>query len=307
MTLSQMRYILEIHRCGSMNKAAQALFVSQSAVSNAIRELEEELGITIFHRSNRGITLTEDGRELVAQITPIVEGSRKILRYYSERRAENRVKLSIATQRYPFCAKAFVEFLHLREEPRLEVSLKEMEMSRVIDEVASQASDLGVLFVTDLTERFISRILEARNLVFQPLVRMKPRVFMRRGHPLAKQSAVRMEELWQYPYAMFTQDELNMNYAEEVVVGTAADFDQVVYVSDRATIYNVMAHTDCVSTGSGILPDGYGDDRIVTVPLTDSPDMCLGFIRIRDMPMSEMLWQFVEILRQITDEFGEKR
>ena len=137
MTLLQMSYILEIDRCGSINRAAQNLFVSQSALSSAIAEVEKELGITVFHRSNRGVALTEDGRELLNQIIPIVERSRKITRYYSERRAENRVTLSIAAQRYPFCAKAFVEFLHLLDEPHIQVSFKEREMAAVIDEVTA--------------------------------------------------------------------------------------------------------------------------------------------------------------------------
>ena len=60
-------------------------------------------------------------------------------------------------------------------------------------------------------------------------------------------------------------------------MGTGAEFDRVVSVSDRATAYNVMAYTDCVSTGSGVLPDGYGDDRLMTLPLIgDVPDMRLG-------------------------------
>lgn len=307
MTLLQMNYILEIYRCGSMNKAAQNLFVSQSAVSNAIRELEEELGVTIFHRSNRGITLTDDGRELVAQITPIVERSRKIQRYYSERRAENRVKLSIAAQRYPFCAKAFVEFLHLLNEPRIEVSLKETEMSDVIDEVASQESDVGIIFVSDMTENFIRRILESKNLEFHQLVRVRPHVFMRKGHPLAGEKSICLKQLRQYPYVVFTQKESNLNYAEEAVVGTGADFNQVVYISDRATIYSVMAHTDCVSTGSGILPEGYGDERLLAIPLEEpTDDMRLGYITIRNKPLSEHGNTFVEILQQITSEIGEK-
>ena len=68
MTLLQMSYILEVDRCGSMNRAAQNLFLSQSALSAAIAEVERELGVTVFLRTNRGVTLTEEGRELVAQI-----------------------------------------------------------------------------------------------------------------------------------------------------------------------------------------------------------------------------------------------
>ena len=278
MTLLQMSYILEIDRCGSINRAAQNLFVSQSALSSAIAEVEKELGITIFHRSNRGVALTEDGRELLNQITPIVERSRKITRYYSERKAENRVSLSIAAQRYPFCAKAFVE------------------------QVAQQQSDLGVIFVSDMTEHFIRRILEGRNLEFHQLARLRPHVFMRRGHPLSGEASVTPEQLHQYPYAAFTQSDTNLNYAEEVVVGTAADFNQVVYVSDRATIYSVIAHTNCVSTGSGVLPEGFGDDRLVTVPLTGQHDMRLGYIKLRSVPLSESGKEFVDILQQILKE-----
>ena len=240
--------------------------------------------------------------ELLNQIIPIVERSRKITRYYSERRAENRVTLSIAAQRYPFCAKAFVEFLHLREEPRIEVSFKEVEMAAVIEQVAQQQSDLGVIFVSDMTEHFIRRILEGRNLEFHQLARLRPHVFMRQGHPLSGEASVTPEQLHQYPYAAFTQSDTNLNYAEEVVVGTAADFNQVVYVSDRATIYSVIAHTNCVSTGSGVLPEGFGDDRLVTVPLTGQHDMRLGYIKLRSVPLSESGREFVDILRQILRE-----
>lgn len=307
MTLSQMNYILEIYRCGSMNKAAQNLFISQSAISTAIREMEEELGIRIFHRSNRGIALTDDGRELLTQITPIVEKSRKITRYYEERQASNRVKLSIAAQRYPFCAKAFVEFLHLLDEPRIEVSLKEMEMSSVIDEVAQQTSDVGIIFVSDMTEHYIRRILDSKNLEFQQLVKIRPHVFMRKEHPLATEESVSLEQLHRYPYVVFTQKDSNLNFAEEAVVGTGAEFTQVVYVSDRATAYNVMAHTNCVSTGSGVLPEGYGDERLVALSINDAvDDMRLGYIKLRGIPMSEMGMRFVKILEQIMSEIGEK-
>ena len=305
MTLLQMNYLVEIYRCGSMNKAAQNLFVSQSAVSAAIRELEEELGIRIFHRSNRGIALTEDGRELLAQVAPLVERSRKIQNYYSERRVENRARLAISTQRYPFCAKAFVEFLHLLDEPRIEVSLKETDMSSVIEEVAGQQSDLGVLFVTDMTESFIRRILDGRNLEFFGLVRIRPHVFLRRGHPLAQCAAVTPEQLRAYPSVVFTQRESNLNYAEEAVVGSGADFDRVVYINDRATAYNVIAHTDCVSTGSGVLPDGYGDDRLMTLPLTgDIHDMRLGVIRPKDVPLTPHGQQFVDILKRTLSDLA---
>ena len=306
MTLLQMSYLLEIERCGSINRAAQHLFVSQSALSNAIAEVERELGITVFHRSNRGIALTDEGRTLLSQIAPIVERSRKVSNYYSERKAENRVRLSIAAQRYPFCVKAFVEFLHLVEEPQVEVRLKEMEMSAVIAEVAAQQSDLGIIFLSEMTEPFIRRSLEEKHLTFHSLVRLRPHVFMRRDHPLSKEQSVTVEQLRSYPYVAFAQTDSNLHYAEEVVVGTAADFDQVVYVSDRATIYSVIAHTNCVSTGSGVLPDGFCDERVIAVPLLTQQEMHLGYITLQGVELSDKGREFVEILRKIMAESGER-
>ena len=111
------------------------------------------------------------------------------------------------------------------------------------------------------------------------------------------------DRLYAYPYAVFTQSDSNYHFAEEAVVGTGAEFDRVVSVSDRATAYNVMAHTDCVSTGSGVLPDGYGDDRLMTLPLIgDVPDMRLGVIRPRDVPLTDYGQQFVDILQHTLSE-----
>ncbi len=304
LTLLQMRYILEIDRCGSMNKAAKLLFLSQSALSSAIAEVERELGITVFHRSNRGISLTEDGRALVGQIAPIVEQSRKLSRYYAGRKGGDWQRLSVAVQRYPFCAKAFVELLRELPDAPMQMSLKELDMSAVIREVALGESELGVLFVSDLTEHAVLRTLEEKQLSFEPLVTLKPQVFLRRGHPLAGESAVSLEQLRPYPHVVFTQPEGDLNFAEEAVAGSGVDFPRMVYVSDRASIYNIMAHTDCVSTGSGVLPEGYADERLTAIPLTGQRDMRLGYIHRRQEKLNRLQSRYVELLKEITAEMA---
>ena len=302
MTLQQMSYILEIDRCGSINKASQSLFISQSALSSAILEVEKSLGISIFRRSNRGITLTEDGSELVSQITPIMEQYRKLSRYYDRRKDPDRVHLSVSAQRYPFCAKAFVEYLNSLDASSMQLSLKETDMAAVITDVADGLSDLGVIFLSDLTERYLGRLLEEKILVLEPLFTLKPHVFMRKGHPLSTHASLTLEDLKPYPHVVFTQSENNPDFAEEAVFGSGADFDRMVYVSDRASIYNVMTHTDCVSTGSGVLPKGYADERLIAIPLEGSYDMRLGYVRQRLHKLSPAELRFIEILRKGTAE-----
>ena len=180
-------------------------------------------------------------------------------------------------------------------------------MAAVIDEVFRRQSALGVIFDSDMTEHFIGRILREKDLEFFQLAKLRPRVFMRRGHPLASEPSVRLEQLYAYPYVVFTQSDSNYQYAEEAVVGTGAQFDQVVCVSDRATAYNVIAHTNCVSTGSGVMPEGYGDDRLLTIPLTGSVrEMRLGYIKPRSVPLTETGEKFVTILTRSLAEIGEE-
>ena len=302
MTLQQMNYIMEIDHCGSMNKAAQSLFVSQSALSSAILEVEKELGITIFRRSNRGIALTEDGRELLNQIAPIVEQNRRLSRYYSQRQDTGRIHLSVSAQRYPFCTKAFVDYLNSLGQHPLQLSLKETDMAAVIADVAAGTSELGVIFISDRTEHYIIRSLEEKNLVFEPLITLHPHVFMRKGHPLALEASLTMDSLRSYPHVVFTQSESNLNYAEEAVYGSGIDFERIVYVSDRASIYNIMAHTDCVSTGSGVLPEGYADESLIAVPLEGACDMRHGTVQRRRHRLSEEERKFIEILRRTSAE-----
>ena len=148
--------------------------------------------------------------------------------------------------------------------------------------------------------------MKRNELEFHSLTECDAYVYMWKGHPLAGEKSVRPEQLYEYPYVVFTQSDSNYHYAEEAVVGTGAEFDRVVSVSDRATAYNVMAHTDCVSTGSGVLPDGYGDDRLMTLPLDGAvSEMRLGYIQLQGVPLPATAQQFVDILKRILGELRE--
>ncbi|MBQ4186537.1 MAG: substrate-binding domain-containing protein, partial [Firmicutes bacterium] len=171
-----------------------------------------------------------------------------------------------------------------------------------IADVAAGTSDLGVIFISDRTEHYIIRSLEEKNLVFEPLITLHPHVFMRKGHPLASEASLTMDSLRSYPHVVFTQSESNLNYAEEAVYGSGIDFERIVYVSDRASIYNIMVHTDCVSTGSGVLPEGYADERLIAVPLEGACDMRLGTVHRRRHRLSEAERKFIEILRRTSAE-----
>jgi DNA-binding transcriptional LysR family regulator len=291
---------MEIYHCGSMNKAAQNLFVSQSAISTAIKELEEDLGITIFIRSNRGISLTEEGQEFISKIHPLLQQAKDVELFYSGKNNHDNARLYISTQRYPFCAKAFVEFLKKQDDPVFRYGFKECPMGKVIEEVHTGKSDLGIIFLSDITEVFLSKLFQSKNLIFHEMKRLRPHVFMNKKHPLAQKKEILVEDLKIYPFVIFSKKEENsLNFSEEAVLNHGIDYNQIIYVNDRATAYNIMAHTSAISTGSGVLPDGYCDPRISAIPIA-APicDMCIGWISRNEENLSKKALEFVEILEE---------
>lgn len=305
MTLLQLEYIMEIYHYGSMNKAAQSLFVSQSAISSAIKDLEEELGIVIFVRSNRGISLTEEGQEFIAKIHPLLDQAKTIKKQYLTPKGREGKRLSICTQRYPFCAKAFVEFLIRQEDPTFRYAFKECPMGKVIDEVSQGNCDLGIIFLSDVTEVFLTKLFRVKNLAFHEMRRIRPHVFMNSNHPLSTHKEISIDDCKHYPFVIFTKkDESSLNFSEEAVLGQNLDSPQIIYVNDRATVYNIIAHTSAISTGSGVLPEGYCDPRICAIPIAAPvDDMRIGWIKNKEMPLPEKGQEFVAILEEIIKNY----
>ena len=136
MTFQQLEHIVEISKCGSINKAAQKLFLSQSGISTAVRELENELGIRVLARSNRGVEFTPEGKEFLSYAVSLLEQKRGIESLYGEaRNAAAPVRFSVSCQRYPFAVDAFLRLLRIAGENRFRFGLRETGMDGVIDDV----------------------------------------------------------------------------------------------------------------------------------------------------------------------------
>ena len=115
-SLQQLRFIIEVVECGSINAASQNLYISQPTLSSSIKDVEKELGFEIFNRTNRGITLTSSGTEFVGYARQILEQVKLLEARYSNEFHIQAGKLSISSQHYAFSVKAFVELAEECEE-----------------------------------------------------------------------------------------------------------------------------------------------------------------------------------------------
>lgn len=291
MTLQQCRNVLEIVKCGSFSEAALSLFISQASLSESVKNLEKELGIQIFNRSNKGISLTNEGGEFVEYAARLAAEADFIRERYTAGKSMRR--LYVITQHYDFVAEAFSRFLNTIAENPLSVSLQESKTIAVLEGVREGRYDLGVLAVRK-EDRKMRRHLEKSKLRFTCIGEATPHVFLRTGHPLGEKTRLSYLDLAPYPYISYTQGANGgLQFAEELSDYTTPKH---VEINDRATLMNLLLSTDSVTIGTGLMPSALNDGRIAAVPLESEEKYAVGLIERENTVRSQETEQFTQML-----------
>jgi len=297
MTLQQLRYLIAIAEHGSMNAAAYNLYASQSNLSTAIRDLERELGITIFKRSNRGVTLTSEGTELLGYARQVVEQANMLESRYAKGDA-GRMRLAVSAQHYAFSVQAFVDVISECTTQDYEFVMRETSTGNIIEDVGSFRSEIGILFVDDFNHRVLQKAFDDANLVFHPLFDASIHVFVGEGHPLAQKESVSPEELEAWPCLTFEQGTENSFYFSEEPL-SYLPHRKLIRVSDRGTMTTLLSHHDGYLLSSGVLSDEMQLGSIVSVPLDTKEHMRVGYLIHRERKPSQLLERYIERLSQI--------
>ena len=267
MTLQQFHYIITISEAGSFNKAADLLYVSQPSLTNAVKELEKETGITIFNRSGKGVTLTAEGMNFLPYVRQVYSQYQNLLDAYSKQ-GKRRQQFAVSTQHYSFAVKAFVELAQSLDVTEYEFAIRETRTRDVIDDVASSRSEIGILYLNDFNRRAMQKLFSAANLQFFSLIRCDAYVYLWKGHPLAKQASISFENLAPYPCLSFEQgDNSNFYLAEEIL--STNEYPRLIKCCDRATVLNLMVGLNGYTLCSGIICEELNGGDYVAVPYRD--------------------------------------
>jgi DNA-binding transcriptional LysR family regulator len=157
MTLMQMKYAIAVADTKSMNEAARSLFITQPSLSASIKELENEIGVELFKRTNRGITVTPEGEEFLGYARQVVEQYRLIESKYIEK--ENvRKKFSVSMQHYSFAVQAFVEMVRQFGMDKYEFAVHETKTYEVIEDVKNFKSEIGILYLNDFNSKVLTKL-----------------------------------------------------------------------------------------------------------------------------------------------------
>lgn len=302
MTIQQLNYVITISEKGSLNKAAEVLYVTQPSLTSAVRELERELGITLFNRGGKGVTLTNDGAEFIQYARQVVNQYDRLLEKYGKG-GNLRKKFGISCQHYSFAVKSFVEMVKQFDTDEYEFAIRESKTRDVIEDVAAGKSEVGILYLSDFNRKAIGKFLKSNQLEFHPLINCEPYVYLWKGHPLAKQKSIRLEELQDYPCLSFEQGPSGAFYFSEEILSTY-DYIRTIKATDRATMLNLMVGLNGYTLCSGIICEELNGSDYVAVAFEDKEEevaagrMEIGYIVKENMILSQMAEMYIGELKK---------
>ena len=302
MTIQQLNYVITISEKGSLNKAAEVLYVTQPSLTSAVRELEKELGITLFNRGGKGVTLTNDGAEFIQYARQVVTQYDRLLEKYGKG-GNLRKKFGISCQHYSFAVKSFVEMVKQFDTDEYEFAIRESKTRDVIEDVTTGKSEVGILYLSDFNRKAIGKFLKSSQLEFHPLIKCEPYVYLWKGHPLAKQKSIRLEELRDYPCLSFEQGPSGAFYFSEEILSTY-DYIRTIMATDRATMLNLMVGLNGYTLCSGIICEELNGSDYVAVAFEDEEEevaagrMEIGYIVKENMILSQLAEKYIAELKR---------
>lgn len=299
MTLQQLKYALTIADCGSMNEAAKQLFISQPSLSETMKELETEIGLDIFLRSNRGIVITPEGEEFLGYARQVTEQFGLLQSKYIDKKVKE--KFSVSTQHYTFAVKAFVETVKQIGMEQYEFAVHETTTISVIENVKNFKSEIGVLYENDFNEKVLNKMFKENGLEFVELFSCDTFVYLWSGHPLAKQDVITMEELDEYPCLSFDQGQNNSLYLAEEMKSTY-EYRRLIKANDRATLLNLMIGLNAYTLCSGIICEDLNGNDYKAVPLKETEKMRIGYIKRKGAKVSHIGELYIEELKKYKEK-----
>ncbi|HGA3794333.1 TPA: LysR family transcriptional regulator [Streptococcus agalactiae] len=294
MRIQQLQYVIKIVETGSMNEAAKQLYITQPSLSNAVRNLETEMGIQIFIRNPKGITLTKDGMEFLSYARQILEQTALLEERYKGDNT-SRELFSVSSQHYAFVVNAFVALFNGTDMTQYELFLRETRTWEIIDDVKNFRSEIGVLFLNSYNRDVLTKLFDDNSLIATTLFTTTPHIFVSKSNPLANRKKLSIKDLEDYPYLSYDQGLHNSFYFSEEMMSQIPHPKSIV-VSDRATLFNLMIGLDGYTVATGILNSKLNGDEIVAIPLDVDDVIDIVYIRHDKANLSKMGQKFIDYL-----------
>ena len=296
MTLQQLKYAVTVAECRTISKAAEKVFISQPSLTAAIRQLEDEMNVKIFSRTNKGIEITKDGEIFLSYARQVLEQADLLEEKFTGKRNSNPF-FSVSCQHYSFAVNAFVDVIKEFGGDKYSCTLRETQTFEIIEDVSRLKSEIGILYTDSKNEEVIGKLLKKNELEFSELFTAEPHVFISDRNPLCKKSRITVKDLAPFPYLVFEQGERSSFYFSEEPY-PAIDHEKTIMVRDRATLFNLLIGLDGFTVSSGVIDEELNGEHIISRPLELDEKMRIGIITKKNVILSRYAARYIEAVKK---------
>lgn len=298
MTLKQLEYAIKVAENLNISEAANELFIAQPSLTHAIHELEEELNIQIFIRTNKGVVITNDGKIFLGYARQVLDEANLLKEKFTS--IKTKPKFAISCQHYSFCVSAFSDCINEFNSNEYEFTLRETETYEIINDVNYLKSELGILYLSNKNRDVIENILKKNDLIFTPIFEASPHVFISKNNPLANKEIIELKDLEPYPYLTYEQGSYNSIYFSEEFLPSIYTNKNVI-VKDRATLFNLVDKLNGYTVSSGKIFKDVNENIIIAKKFNYDEKMIIGYITKKGVSLSKYANAFINYIKKYVD------
>lgn len=300
MTLQQLKYLVAVANFGSINAASKSLYISQPSLSEAISNLEQELGFHIFERTSKGIKITQKGMELIKESNDIVLSFEQMEEKYLGI-DKSKLIFNISAQHYTFATEAFMRLVKGLQIPKYDFTFLETTGEKVIKNVKESKSEIGLIYWTDSNYKQIINMLDKNGLSFHKLFSSPQCVMLDENDPLAKMKKINLADLNDRIYLQFVSGEFNSKYFTNET-RTIFDHNKTITCSDRSTLFYLLRKLHAFTICTKMVHKELNGSNIKIVPLEKTSNVTVGYI-INDENLSEIGARYIKLLKSCLNEY----
>ena len=306
MNLKHLEYFITVAQMGSINRAAQALFISQPHLGKIIRNLEQSAGVPLFTRSNHGVTLTPEGIDFQRRAQRVMVELGDMFDRPGASGLQD-VSLSVSMTKYSHIMESFIyTVLQHKDLPAYAHRLQEGDPIDVMEDVYNHRADVGVLHFGQGQRKNMLALFRDRQLIYHPLAHMTPHILISQRHPLLLAGKpVTLENLAGYGFVRYEGQFEDFTYE---LFSQGAHFDlsinpKMVYIVTRASLLHLLAKTDFYSIGIQDFTMQQSSYQVLSIPIEDCRGLLeFGYILPEGIRLNSIAQEFLTDLKERLSE-----
>ncbi len=240
MNILHMKYAVEVAKAGSLSKASETLLVAAPNISRSIKELEADLGITIFDRSAKGMGLTPEGEEFIGFAKGILSQIEQVEKYYSDG-VSSKQKFSISVPRACYISEAFAEFSRTLTKDSAEIFYKETNSQRAIHNLLEHDYNLGIIRYAKKYDEYFKTMLDEKGFASELVTEFSYSLIMSADNPLSKKEEILFDDLTDYIEIAHADPFVPSMPLSKVVKEELPDnIGRRIYIFERASQFDLL-------------------------------------------------------------------